>query len=473
MRICCIILLAVGSFTSFTFGDDAKQVFESLYGPRLKTVKASVDRADDHALAKELLATAGSSTDTPALLALMCEVSYDLSSKHADGFATAAQAMTLLAETDEAQRTGAREKLVDVLMKQSRLGKADEREAAGDQLIDTLLVMGDEKMEAKKWAEATGDYRRAMTIATPKKSLNLETIKAQLELATRRDRAEKQIARLNEKLLATANDSASAEEIVKLYIVEFDDPMASLPFLNRVKDEQLMKIVPLAAGVVSDLKEGEALELGEWYHGLSKDAADKSVALKRASSYLAVYLSHPTGNELSRKKATLIQSEIAKQIGEGKLDETDKKWVVIFRSSNSRHWNEDVNDTDHFAVKLSNAPPKIRYLRMRRVDTEDMVIIPLASASLGATAEGQFWKWNGVLTQAVNAHQFGIGIKGKEGAPGVAWITNAGRGYGFAHVHTDGGPTWAWAGERTEKITIEISVTTGSLAAKERARLLK
>ena len=103
MLIRLTLVMVILSFASSALASEAQQVFDSLYGPRIKAVKASVDRADDHALAKELLTAAGNSTDTPALLALLCEASYDLSSRHADGFATAAQAMTLLAESVEAQ----------------------------------------------------------------------------------------------------------------------------------------------------------------------------------------------------------------------------------------------------------------------------------------------------------------------------------------------------------------------------------
>ncbi len=314
IRLTFVMLLL--SSSSSALADDAKQIFDSLYGQRIKAVKATADRADDHALARELLAAAGSSTDTPALLALMCEASYDLGSRHPDGFTTAAQAMTLLAESVEAQRTAAREKLVDVLMKQSRQGKPDKREAAGEELIDTLLSMGDEKMEAKKWTEAAGDYRRAQMIAAPKKSPMLETIKARLELASRRDRAEKQIARLSEKLLADANDSATAEEIVKLYVVEFDDAKSALPFLNRVKDEQLKKLVPLAAKALGDVAEDDCLELGEWFKSLANTriASIDAALLRRAAASLDRYIASTSADALRRRKATLLRTVVGSSL---------------------------------------------------------------------------------------------------------------------------------------------------------------
>jgi len=316
MYIRLAIIVAFSSIALTALADDAQQVFDSIYGQRIKAAKASVSRDDDHALAKELVEAAGKSTDTPALLALMCEASYDLSNLHADGFATAAQAMSLLAESVESQRTSAREKLVDVLMKQSRLGKADEREVAGEALIDTLVLIGDEKMEAKKWNDAAGDYRRAQSIAASKKSPMLDTIKAKLDLASRRDRAEKQIARLSEKLLADANDSVTAEEIVMLYVVEFDDPKSALPFLNRIKDEQLKKLVPLAAKAVSDDAEGDCLELGEWYRGAAGKSGDETgrAMRLRSADYLARALASEKLTELQRKKAELLLKDVKSEI---------------------------------------------------------------------------------------------------------------------------------------------------------------
>ena len=289
--------------------DDAKSVFDSLFAAKIKAVAGSADRADDVALAKDMLALAKSSANEPALLALLCEAAHDLGARHADGYAVAAEAMTLLAETVEAGRPLAREKLVALLMKQSTIGKADEREAAGEAMIDLLLTTGDEKAEKKQYAEAAGDYRRAVTAATQKKTAALDDAKAKLEFALTRDRTMKQLSRLQEKLLKDA-DSATAEEIVRLYVIELDDPAAAKDYLNRVKDETLKTLIPLAAEPVEQTKEDDALRLGEWYHALAKESRTHDAPARRGASYLARFIELHASTDLARTKAAVMLKEL-------------------------------------------------------------------------------------------------------------------------------------------------------------------
>ncbi len=302
-------------------GDDAasaKQVFDSLYGPKLKQVAGTIDRADDLTLAKDMLGVAKTSTSTPALLALLCESAHDLGMKHADGYATAAEAMSLLADTVAEKRAAARDKLVAVLTKQSTAGKPDERDAAGEKLIDTLLVMGDEKMEAKKWSEAASDYRKALATASTRKSAKLETAKASLDAAMYRDRTEKQVARLQEKILKDATDSASAEELVRLYLLDLDDAAAARPYLDRVKDAKLSELASLAAKEATALSESESLELGEWFAA----NAEKTPAMarrgvqSRAEVLLERFLSLHSANDSLRIKAQVRLTDVQKAMEE-------------------------------------------------------------------------------------------------------------------------------------------------------------
>lgn len=291
--------------------DEAQQVFESLYGAKIKAAVGTIDRADDMALARELVDAAKASADTPALLALMCEAAHDLGQRHADGFGSAADAMALLAKQVESKRDGAREKLVDILTRQSRIGKPDERDAANTRLIDTLLAMGDQKMAQSQWSEAAVDYRRAMLAAATKKLPQTEAAKVKLESAMRRDRAAKQITRLTEKLLEDANDSASAEQIVRLHIVEFDDPKAALPFLNRVKDERLRSLLPAAADP-SLAKDQDLLPLGEWYRELAgpNPGPTELPLLRRASACLSQFMQSTSATSLAGRKAELVHKEV-------------------------------------------------------------------------------------------------------------------------------------------------------------------
>jgi len=300
----CVPLCAAGA-------DDAKSVFDSLFAAKIKAVSATADRDDDVTLAKDMLALAKTSANQPALVALLCDTAHDLGAKHADGYVAAAEALTLLADTVEEKKPAAREKLVALLTKQSTAGKPDEREPAGEALIDLLVVMGDEKVDGRQFIEAVADYRRVVALATQRKSASLDDAKAKLEFALSRDRTMKQLVRLQEKLLKDA-DSATAEEIVKLYVIELDDPESAKAYLNRVKDETLKTLVPLAAGAVDQVSEESLLKLGEWYKSLAKDPKSPQAAgvLQRAKTYLAKYLETHTAADLGRTKAEVMMKEI-------------------------------------------------------------------------------------------------------------------------------------------------------------------
>jgi len=211
----------------------------------------------------------------------------------------------------EAKRPAAREKLIALFTKQSSAGKPDEREPAGEALIALLIIIGDEKLEKKQYPEAAADYRRAFTIAQQKKSESLDEVKAKMEFALSRDRTMKQLARLQEKLLKDA-DSATAEEVVKVLVVDLDDPASAVPLLGRVKSEQLKKLVPLAAKAIGELSADEAMPLAELYKSFAD--ANRGPAglqlLNRAEQYFQRFLELEFSAGVMRTKAEVFLKEV-------------------------------------------------------------------------------------------------------------------------------------------------------------------
>lgn len=294
------------------FSDDAKSIFDSLFDAKIKAVSATGDRSDDVALAKEMLALAKTSANQPVMVTLLCDAAHDLAARHADGSATAAEAMTLLAETVVEKRSAARDKLILLLSRQSSIGKPEEREAASESLIALLATMGDEKLSERNYSEAVADYRRATTIAQQKKSESLDDMKSKLDFALSRDRTTKQLSRLEETLLKNANDAATAQEIVRLYVIELDDPAAAGPYLTRTKDEGLSRLIPLAAQEIDALNANDALQLGEWYRSQIKSlkSPEAAPAIERTRHYLRRFLTLHTTDDLLRTKATALLNEI-------------------------------------------------------------------------------------------------------------------------------------------------------------------
>ncbi len=308
--ILCSLLAALSAPAAFA--DEARQVFDSLYAQKIRQVTATADRADDIALAKEMLASARESGSTPTLQILLAEATADLAGRHPDGYATAIEALQLVADEHEGQREAARAKMIDLLTRQSRTGTADARAAAGDSLIDLLINMGDEKAEKKQYAEAAADYRRANTLAVQRKSDQVESIKAKLEFAMSRDRAVKQIARLQEKLLQNANDHATAEEIVKLYVRDLQDAASAGPFVTRVKNPELAERTRLASKDIGELDADACLSLGEWYKELAVGlpATDMAAMLERSSLCLTRFLSLDDATGLAKTKAEILLKDV-------------------------------------------------------------------------------------------------------------------------------------------------------------------
>lgn len=318
-----LLAIAVSCCTSAAATEDAKQFFDSLYGNRLKQVKATVDRADDVALATEIL-TAARAIERADVVALLCDNAIELSQRHADGLATAIDASRLLADKVEPRRAEARKKLVEFLTKQSFSGDTRVKQKAADELIEVLTLQGDEAFKAGRYDEALTGYRQAMTAAQRQKSPFTESIKAKIELVASRSQVQIQLARLRGKVLADATDTASVHEIIRLCVVDLDNPAEAMKVLDRAKDARLIRLVPLAAKGAENASEAECLALGEWYSELSGTAttSSKEAMWRRASSYLMRYLGFQPTDQLARTKAELLLKPIAASLATMEVDRT-------------------------------------------------------------------------------------------------------------------------------------------------------
>jgi serine/threonine protein kinase len=86
-------------------------------------------------------------------------------------------------------------------------------------------------------------------------------------------------------------------------------------------------------------------------------------------------------------------------------------WFVLFRSMDPSVWNTDSQDETHFAVPVARAHPDIRYLRLKRLDTGEALIVPIThdrlTQSPGNLGEDEFG-WEGSATEAFRARHLGI-----------------------------------------------------------------
>jgi serine/threonine protein kinase len=152
-------------------------------------------------------------------------------------------------------------------------------------------------------------------------------------------------------------------------------------------------------------------------------------------------------------------------------------WTVLFRSDNPGIWN-----TDHpsFALPLTQAPETIRYLRLRREDNGDSLILALTRQQLVATEiphPGRTHAWNGSSHFKYGGHHLGIAhnTRMKFPAPaGPITLTMEGwdgfPGSGFGHktfVNEKAGQCYCWRNQEIPRTVFEIAVTDDPLTEAE------
>jgi hypothetical protein len=157
------------------------------------------------------------------------------------------------------------------------------------------------------------------------------------------------------------------------------------------------------------------------------------------------------------------------------------RWRVLFRSNRPELWNTNTQTGDDFAIPLRSTPADTRYLRLRRMDTGEAIIIPMSRGRIGRVdPPGRKARWNGEGKDDFGGYHLGIAegavarfMEG-QGTIGVlmdGWDANPGSGFGHAHHIENGGQRFSWRGKELSPTVFEVAVTTGELSGAERAWL--
>ncbi|MBE3097052.1 MAG: SUMF1/EgtB/PvdO family nonheme iron enzyme [Planctomycetes bacterium] len=251
--------------------------------------------------------------DQPAFLTLLCEKAYELAAKDASGHATAIAAMDLLAGKVPDKKIECLQKNVGIYQRQYAAARGEARTKAGENVITALGALAEAQVAAGDVAESGMTLRQAIAVATAIRSENKAALQARIENLAPRQKIEKQIAALKAKLDADPKDVASRKELVRLWLVEMDNPGEAAKFLDETLDEAMRKYVPAAAKPVEDAPEAACMELGDWYKGLADQAAvpaSKGAMLRRAQGYYQRFLELHTAADLARTAATLTLRRI-------------------------------------------------------------------------------------------------------------------------------------------------------------------
>jgi hypothetical protein len=192
--------------------------------------------------------------------------------------------------------------------------------------------------------------------------------------------------------------------------------------------------------------------------------------------YLKDEPTSPTSESAARphEEVPKVDEKVPKVEGKG--------WTILLRSDDPSVWNTG-GDGRNYALPLNRAPATIRYLRLRRMDTREMLILPLTRAELGVAtlpAKPGGCSWNGTAKLDWGGRHLGIaqGVRHNFPIPnGTITLLNEGwdgwAGSGFGHkAFVNDTQYYAWKGQEIGRTVFEIAVTGQELDAEEKRCLL-
>ena len=311
----------------------AREAFDGIFGERLKVVVATRDAADDLALAKEMLELARKSKGTPGVFILLCEHTYKLTSKNPKGLEIASHALQLLLDHFPEQKPDWLAAMVDVRQSQfaGTLKKKDKAEA-GEALILALVMLGDLHLDQGKINDAMIAYRRAMSVARSIRFDRFEEIKAKLNAATTRQRLVRRAEQLAARLAANPKDEALARQLVQIYLVEMDNPVAAAEYALLLDDATLLENISRMTQEADSPSEDDSKSLGQWYKELAATAGTdqtRFAMMVRAIFFHQEFLVKHGADDLAGKAIAvsleILETELAKL--EAKLEKAGIKMV--------------------------------------------------------------------------------------------------------------------------------------------------
>lgn len=199
----------------------------------------------------------------------------------------------------------------------------------------------------------------------------------------------------------------------------------------------------------------------------------KAQIVRRSRVWFERALGQSSGVEYHRLKALLGALDEFKR--DPLLEPAKKRWFVLFRSNDPDDWNRSVDQgQNHFAVPLRDAPDGLHYLRLRRVDGDQSLIIRMKKSYLGKDIVLISYGWNGTGSFRFGAHHLGIYDTSRKGRRETVEVKFARQGWGFGHRFGDEKhQAWAWDGRPLRvKTVFEIAVTEQALTPDEKKLLL-
>lgn len=368
-RALALPFLSLAFLAAPALAEDANEVFQSLFGDEMKKVLASRETIDDLALAQTLLDAAKTSKSQLELCELLCNQAYTLASRDTTkaGCDLAVASMMQLAKFVPAKSEGAGEKIIATLKARFARAEGEEKSNIATGLITWHINQGKALETAGDFTGAVKQYQAAKTLSKQVTSPQAASIDSLIDGATQRDRIERKIAQLEEKVAADPANKTQRLDLISLY-VQVDKPAAALAHAQQSGDADVAKWIPLATKKIADVPAEDCAKLGEWYRSLAPKAENdgaRRIVLTRASQYLQRAIDDGKKDDLSVVKAKLTIGRV----------------------------KEDLAKLDAAATTTTTAKPPVD-LTKKPEKSEEIDLIKLVDPAKDAT-EGRWEKGNG------------------------------------------------------------------------------
>lgn len=308
---------------------DAEADYKAVFGD--EEAKAIGGSGKDAAVfAAKLLKAAKSVGEQIDLQALLCQKSYEFGVKDPSGYSTAVEAAKLLITAIPDQKEDSQDKLLKASQLRYARSTGTERKQFGKELVGLLVDCGDERLAAKKTADALARYRQALSLATATDSSRTREILDKIRQASSGQESDKKLDDLKEKLEANPKSITARTQLILAYLGEFDNPAEAARLVTPDLDEKYRTYVPMCAKPVAKLEEGVCLELAYWYEEIAQKAppAGKNGLLIKAKACCERYLELHTAEDAARLKGTMLLLKLNAE-PTPKLPETEINTLII------------------------------------------------------------------------------------------------------------------------------------------------
>ncbi len=315
---CGIIALYCSYAAASEAEEKAQKTFDTLYGEDFRRAAASRDTAQAVALAAKLLDAAKSAETQPELMALLCAKACELGAMDVKGYETAGAAAALAEMTTPELAGPCQDKIATIRQKQYDKARPEEKDAAGDALVDALVASAATKRRAGDVEEADKRLRKALAVARAVKSPKTDGVELQVRAIAERQKAAVLAAQLKVQVQADPANAKARDQLVRLLVVDLDDPAEAAKYLDETSEAALRRFVPAAARPVAEMPDMGCLELADGYLQFASAAglAGKMAAYARVKSYAERFLRLHEARDIDRTRMELAlkkaDAELAK-----------------------------------------------------------------------------------------------------------------------------------------------------------------